>query len=341
MANYVRDPDGTIYDVGTNGVYRRITVAEWAAVPANQKYYTSAPVSAALASYAGTGATTDPFGGLTGDNRDAYAAVTGLLKQYGLESLAPTVLGLVQQNYSQDTVTVLLQETPEYKARFAGNAARVKADLPVLSPAEYLSVESSYRSVMSAAGLPKSFYDQPSDFQKFIEGDMSATELNDRVGSAAALVNAQDPTVRAEFAKFYTTGDMVAYALDPVRAAPIVGQQVEAAKIAATAASQNIDINSMTAEQLVGAGVTAAQSQQGFGNVAQLSQVTGKLSELYGGTYTQDTAIQDVLLNNQTAAAQRARLASAERGQFGGTSAVGGSFSTAANTLGVKKPGAV
>src|SRR5674476_661886 len=106
--------------------------------------------------------TIDPFGGLTGDNRDAYLAVTNLLKQYGLEALAPTVLGFVQQVYSQDTVTVLLQDTPAYKTRFAGNAARIKADLPALSPAEYLSVESQYRSVISAAGLPKSFYDQPS-----------------------------------------------------------------------------------------------------------------------------------------------------------------------------------
>lgn len=285
--------------------------------------------------------TIDPFGGLSGDNRDAYVAVTNLLKQYGLEALAPTVLGFVQQGYSQDTVTVLLQETPAYKTRFAGNAARIKADLPALSPAEYLSVENQYRAVIQAAGLPRSFYDQPSDFQKFIEDSMSPQELNDRVNSAAALVNAIDPAVRAEFSKFYTTGDQVAYVLDPQRAAPIVGQQVEAAKIAATAASQNIDINSMTAEQLVGAGVTAAQSQQGFGNVAQLTQVSSKLAGIYGGTYTQDQAIQETMLGNNAAAQARARLASAERGQFGGTSAVGGSFSTAANTLGVKKPGAV
>jgi len=283
----------------------------------------------------------DPFGGLTGANRNAYVAVTALLKQYGLQSLAPTVLGLVQQNYSQDTVTVLLQDTPAYKTRFAGNAARVKANLPALSPAEYLSTESSYRAVISAAGLPKSFYDQPSDFQKFIEGDMSPQELSDRVQSASALVNAQDPTVRAEFAKFYTTGDMVAYALDPVRAAPIVGQHVQAAQVAASAASQNIDINRQTSEQLAGAGINADQARTGFGNVAELTQVSSKLAEIYGGTYTQDQAIQETFLGNESAAEKRKRLASAERGQFGGTSAVGGSFSAAANSLGVKKPGAV
>lgn len=329
MANYTRDPGtGRIYDVST-GVPRWIGPAEWAAVPASARHYVSQPISI------------DPFGGLTGTTRDSYVAVTALLKQYGLESLAPTVLGLVQQNYSSDTVTLLLQDTPAYKTRFAGNAARIKADLPALSPAEYLSVESQYRSVISAAGLPKSFYDQPSDFQSFIEGDMSPQELNDRVQSASALVNAQDPTVRAEFAKFYTHGDMVAYALDPVRAAPIVGQQVQAAQVAASAASQGLDINAMTAEQLAGAGVTATQAQQGFGNVAQLQQVSSKLSEIYGGTYTQDQAIQETFLGNESAAEKRKRLASAERGQFGGTSAVGGSFSAAANSLGVKKPGAV
>jgi len=326
MANYIRDPNTlAISTINAAGASHHVTPAEWAALPASERKFTSS----------------DPFGGLTGPNRDSYVALTGLLKQYGLEALAPTVLGMVQQNYSQDTVTVLLQDTPAYKTRFAGNAARIKADLPALSPAEYLSTESSYRAVISAAGLPKSFYDQPSDFQKFIEGDMSPQELSDRVSSASLLVNSLDPTVRAEFAKFYTTGDMVAYALDPVRAAPVVGQQVQAAQVAAGAASQNIDINAAAAEQLAGAGVTAAQAQQGFGNVAQLQQVSGKLSEIYGGTYTQDQAIQETFLGNESAAEKRKRLASAERGQFGGTSAVGGSFSAAANSLGVKKPGAV
>src|SRR5690349_3189294 len=114
----------------------------------------------------------DPYGGLEGEDRDAAAALMGILKAYGLEALSGTVLGFVRQGYSQDTITVLLRDTPAYKQRFSANDARVKAGLPALDPQEYLAVEQSYRQVMSSAGLPVGFYDEPSDFTKWIESDV-------------------------------------------------------------------------------------------------------------------------------------------------------------------------
>jgi hypothetical protein len=57
-----------------------------------------------------------------------------LFKNYGLESLAPLIKQYVQDGYSADTVTLKLQDAPEYQRRFAGNESRKKAGLPVLSP---------------------------------------------------------------------------------------------------------------------------------------------------------------------------------------------------------------
>src|SRR5882757_3766747 len=82
---------------------------------------------------------------LKGTERDAYLAINSLFKNYGLESLAPKIYDYVKNGYSADTISVLLQDTKEYKDRFSANEARKKAGLPVLSPAEYLSAESSYR----------------------------------------------------------------------------------------------------------------------------------------------------------------------------------------------------
>src|SRR6478752_6861900 len=85
---------------------------------------------------------------LSGTERDAYAAISALFKSYGLESLAGKVYDYVKNGYSADTVSILLQDTKEYKERFAGNELRKKAGLPVLSAGEYLATEASYRQIM-------------------------------------------------------------------------------------------------------------------------------------------------------------------------------------------------
>src|SRR5690348_11115489 len=59
--------------------------------------------------------------GLPGQERDAYAALKTLFDSYGLGSLAPKILQYLQNGFGADTITVLLQQTPEYKQRFAGN----------------------------------------------------------------------------------------------------------------------------------------------------------------------------------------------------------------------------
>ena len=94
---------------------------------------------------------------------------TQMFNNYGLGTLAPKITEYVQQGFSPDTVTLKLQETPEYKQRFAGNESRRKSGLSVLSPKEYLATEDAYRQIMRSTGLPKGFYDSPDDFSKFIE----------------------------------------------------------------------------------------------------------------------------------------------------------------------------
>jgi|SRR5215216_2530516 len=75
---------------------------------------------------------------LSGAQRDAYLALKSLFDGYGLGTLATKILEFVQNGYSSDTISVLLQETTEYKQRFAGNEKRKAAGLPVLRPGDYL-----------------------------------------------------------------------------------------------------------------------------------------------------------------------------------------------------------
>lgn len=264
---------------------------------------------------------TDPFGGLSGADRDAYAAIVNTLKAYGLESLASTVLGYIKNGYSSDTISVLLPETPEYKQRFKANDERKAAGLPVLSPSEYLSVEDSYRQVMSAAGLPAGFYDQPSDFTKWIAGDVSPTEVQQRVQVAADMVNNIDPTVKDYMRQWYTTGDMVAYALDRERSTTILDRQWRAAQAGGIAAEQGLTMGKTLAEQVSATGADSSSLRQGLSDAAQLAKENSLLSGIYGGKYNDASAIAEVFLNDQGAASQRRGLASQERAQFGGSAA--------------------
>lgn len=264
----------------------------------------------------------DPFGGLTGANRDAYAALTGMLKNYGLESLASTVLGFIQQGYSQDTVSVLLGNTDAYKTRFAGNETRRQKGLPVLTPAEYLSVESSYRQVMSAAGLPPGYYDQPGDFQNLIANDVSPSEAQQRVTVAGDLLRNIDPGVKAQWNQWYTNGDIIAYALDPTRATAMLERQYRSAEAGAFGTNNGLTLTAGQAEGVAATGASESALRQGMAAASALSTSGAKLSAIYGGTYTQQDALNETFAADAGATEKRRKLASQERATFGGGSGV-------------------
>jgi len=221
---------------------------------------------------------------------DAYQNLVKTFEAYNLGSLAPRIRDFINQGYGSDTISLLLQETPEYQARFAANEIRKKNGLPVLSPAEYLATERSYTQIMSAAGLPKGFYDSKDDFTKFIAQDVSPSEIKARVDTAADAVANADPFYTSTLKSMYglTTGDMIAHALDPQMALPLLQKQAAAAKIGTAAARQGWGISQAGAENLYTQGVSQAQAEQGFRTVAGMQTGQQKLAQIWGG----DTAAQ-------------------------------------------------
>lgn len=267
---------------------------------------------------------------LTGTDRDAAVFLQNLFASYGLGTLAPVIVQYLKSGYSADTISLLLQQTPEYKARFAANDARLKAGLPVLSPAEYISTENAYRQVLSSYGLPPGFYDNNSDFTNWIAGDVSPTEIQQRVQVASDLVTNADPATLNAFKSFYGAGqgDLIAYALDRTVAEPLLEKQYRAAQIAGAAANNALGINQSEAEMLAGAGITQGQAQQGFGQVGQDAPTVRKLDDIYGGNVSTDDLVHAVFLNQADASQKVNALASQERSAFGGTS---GTSATALN----------
>lgn len=257
---------------------------------------------------------------LTGEQKNAATFVTNLFKEYGLETLAPKIIQYIREGYSSDTVAIMLQETAEFKERFKANEARRKAGLSVLSPAEYISTERSYRQLMQESGLPVGFYDTNEDFQSFIAKDVSPTEVKSRIDAAKTWYNTLTPETKRTYLDWYEGGvkkfnesDIVAAALDVDRATSIVQQRFNAARIAsATGVSRGL---AEQAGAVAGADITSALT-----TAAQESETVEKLSSIYGSDATAADVVREAFLGDTGSAQKRRRLASQERAAFAGSS---------------------
>jgi len=259
---------------------------------------------------------------LKGPQRDAAAALISLFSTYGLQSLASKIIDMVKQGFNADTMSLMLEKTPEYQKRFAANATRLKKGLPVLSPKEYIETERAYRAVMTNSGMPKGFYDSNSDYQKFLENDLAPTELQDRVKlwQQEAL---KDTAGLDAIRKITGLGvsDYAAYLMDPARATPLLTKTAQAISFAAAGARHGYDITKQLATLYGNRDVSAADAEQGFAAIQEVQGRTDELARMYGvGNYGIDTAAAEVFGGDANAGNVRKKAASAEKATFSDSS---------------------
>lgn len=264
----------------------------------------------------------------------AFNILKEQFSQYGLGSLVDGIKNLLTDGTPASEFALRLRETPEYKARFAANDARIQAGLAALSPAEYVAMEDQYQNIMRNYGLPASYYSKDTTgkqvgFEKLLGADVSAAELEDRIATAQQRVLNTNPEVLKALRQFYpdlNNADILAYTLDPQNALANIKRKVTAAEIGGAALAQGLQAQGGTAESLAGQGITKAQAQQGYTEIAGLLPRATQLSEIYGqGPYTQQTAEAEVFntAGAAEAAKQRRKLKELETAQFSGQSGVG------------------
>jgi hypothetical protein len=271
------------------------------------------------------------------DNRkSAYDLLYSEFKNYGLESLVEPLKSLIQEGVSPSEFTLRLRETDAYKKRFAANAQRVAKGLRALSEAEYIGTEDQYQDVMRRYGLPESYYTKgdlgvQAGFEKFLAGDVSAVELEDRIQTANNRVVNSNPEVAKALKEFYpgiSNGDILAYVLDPTNAIEEIKRKVSAAEIGGAAIQSGLQTGMARAEELRNAGITKQQAQSGFGTIAGGLQRGSELAAMYGESpYNQTTAEQEVfgLAGAQDARTKRQKIAGLEKATFGGQSGISSS----------------
>ena len=275
--------------------------------------------------------------------------------KYGLGSLVDNIKNLLTDGTPASEFSLKLRETPAYQQRFIANADRIKAGLSALSPAEYVAMEDQYQNIMRNYGLPSSYYGETTDpttgikrqagFDKLIAGDVSAAELEDRVATAQKRVLNTNPEVLKALKQFYpdiNNADILAYTLDPKNGLDNINRKVTAAEIGGAALQQGLQAQGGTAEALAGQGITKAQAQQGYANVAEMLPRGSQLADIYNqGPYTQQTAEAEVFNTAGAAEATRKRkkLTALETAQFSGSSGVGALGRDRANPYGATQSG--
>jgi hypothetical protein len=287
----------------------------------------------------GGGAGSSASGSLTGTGtsaeqaarKSAYDILLEEFNRYGLGSLVEPLKGLITDNVSPSEFGLRLQQTDAYKKRFSANADRIAKGLTALDPATYLKMEDQYQEIMRNYGLPASYYSKDSlgtqaGFNQLLANDVSATELEDRVMTAQNRVVNANPEVYKALKAFYpdiTNGDILAYTLDPTKALDMIKRKVTAAEIGGAALAQGLTTEATTAENLARYGITGAQAQQGYEQVAGMLPRGQQLADIYKqDPYTQAVAEAETFGTAGSAVAKekRRKLSALESAAFSGSS---------------------
>jgi hypothetical protein len=264
-------------------------------------------------------------------------SLMGTIDKVYADNIAPTDAQILNSIYSSDA----------YKKRFAGNEIIRKrmADGKgepgdrLLTPAEYIKTEAAYKELMSEAGLPAGFYDQPEDFSKFIaELGTSVAEISERVNIAKAALQNADQYIKDSLKTYYgwSEGDMVAYLLDSERAFDAINSRFRytttelkeaytEAEIGGSALRAGIEggITKQFAEEISKAG-KASMAEETFQTTARQQADYERLLGLFGEKTTKEDLARERLglAGGAEVGIKAKKLASRERARFETRSAV-------------------
>jgi hypothetical protein len=318
---------------GTGGTGGSSTLTGGATVVSTYTDPTTGDVTAVLSN--GTTKVLAPGGAKNAATKSAYDLLNQQFTDLGIGGLVPELKTFIEEGISPSEFTLRLRQTDAYKKRFAANAQRVAKGLRALSEAEYIGLEDQYQNVMRQYGLPESYYSRgemgkQEGFEKFIAGDVSATELEDRISTAQRRVINANPEVTQALKQFYpgiSNADILAYTLDPKNAIENIKRKVTTAEIGGAAIQSGLQTGLSRAEQLRAAGVTKETAQQGFGTIAGGLQRGSQLASIYGeDPYTQQVAETEVfnIAGAQEARKQRQKITGLEKATFGGQTGITG-----------------
>lgn len=183
----------------------------------------------------------------------ARASLESLLKQYGLESLFPTLNSLLAEYGGNNTIIMSqLREEPAYKERFKGIEYRINNGYAAIDEATYIGLENDYKKIMRNYGLSDSFYTQDR-LAELIGGDVSELEVESRIATGQRMLESSNQQVISELREYYPElgdGDLLSYLLDPKQGQEVLSQKIRAAQLGGAAELAGFSVGRSQAESL-------------------------------------------------------------------------------------------
>lgn len=229
------------------------------------------------------------------------------LKEYGLEALEDWAFAQLREDFNVDTIVLKLPDAETspgsgvypFRERFAGMYTGLRGEgvINAITPFQYLQQETSMQEVAAAAGLPRGFYDDPSDFAEFIGNGVTPDEYTERVAMAATAVSNINPELKGQLQELYgigveNDGELIAYYLDPDRAVSVIEQRLQQEAAGLSGAGKQVLGQGFTrpfAERLSSLNVQQREISDRLGRQSGLVQ-TRLLGEQRGLTSTEVAA---------------------------------------------------
>lgn len=252
------------------------------------------------------------------------AEFRALLTQFDLGALAPMVAELATSQASDAEFITALEGTTQYQQRFPAIFARRQAGLPPVTPAEILSFERQTSQLEKLYGLPNDFL--ANQAQDFITKDVSYNQLQAQVAFTKNTLENGDPQVLDELSRLYgldvSSGNLLAYGLNPDRALPILTEQARVAEISAKAnEGGGFTLTLAEAKRLEAQGLDPNAVRQTAGQLANAGDVVNGVGNFSG--LDRDTQLK-ILSGDQKAIGQVKKLTEQLKSPFAG----GGGFTT-------------
>ncbi len=199
-----------------------------------------------------------------GFDNNAFAMLTAILKEWGLDSLADSVRNMLIAGDKTEIIPFKIRETDAYKTRFAGLIQRTKNGLAPLSEAQYLATETALKSVVRKY-IGSGQYDSNDTVARWLASDVSPQELNDRLSAYAQNYMQQPQSVKDAWAAHgMTPRDAIVAAMDPKVTQVELKRGLTAFALgseALQAYKDSYDFDKNRLYQLGDAGVTADQNR--------------------------------------------------------------------------------
>ena len=193
-----------------------------------------------------------------------------------------------------------IRASAAYKTVFPA-MAKLNAMGEGITEGEYLAKVQKDKEILKQFNVPSGIFDTPDYLGSLMLNHVNTVDLTNRLQAAQDSVLSLDPSILKYGKDSYglDTGNLIAWALDPTKATPIIVQQAKAMQIGGAALQSgfaggmgtNGELLASQAEALANQGVSQSDALKGFVQLGQMGQYGQMLPGDVSGALTNQQMI--------------------------------------------------